>query len=646
MNIRLGKLIVHARRSDEIVEFSPTVTFLHGPIGTGKSTVARLVDYCFGGKVERTPALQQEFVSCELLLRVGGFDVRIERGANDASEVRITWSDDAGEMGSVNAPIGTSDEPLIDNPEVCNLSDLLFWLSGVAPIKVRSSKTDPDSRLVRLSFRDLLFYCYLPQEDLDSSFFQMNDPFKKLKSRDAMRFITGFVSERLTHIERELDQHVSEQRTKRETVVRLREFMQQFHLGTDIDLLTQITACETDLDRAITQRRETEGRRTAATHVVEPLRDELRRLSDEINRTKQALADIDLKIEQREALESELITAKTKALRAVQATEVLNRVPYVECPECGSHLARREHHAHECTLCGLMPDPQQPADVQQQEAFRRELNERIDELKEALARHKRERTKQQRALMRLVDVKARQDAALAEQLAQYDTAYVAAVREMDRTVSTLQERLVSLRRLQGVPQAIAAMERQAGELQGVIDNLRTAIAAEKERLRQADVFIDRLAGQFKDVLQSVGFPSVGDEDRVILEPRDWVPRVKRGDLEWSFEGAGSGGKKTLFNVCYALAVHRVAAGAGLPLPSFLIVDTPSKNIISEENKAILAQLYQEIFALARQHPSRPQIVLIDNDMPPLDSPIADFAHRRLANTDEHPGLISYYRDMP
>ncbi|GAI65601.1 unnamed protein product, partial [marine sediment metagenome] len=62
-------------------------------------------------------------------------------------------------------------------------------------------------------------------------------------------------------------------------------------------------------------------------------------------------------------------------------------------------------------------------------------------------------------------------------------------------------------------------------------------------------------------------------------------------LRWNFYNAGSGGKKTLFNVCYSIAIHLVAANNNLPLPSFLIIDTPMKNIGEDVNKNIFENFY-------------------------------------------------------
>lgn len=241
MKIRLRHLIVRTRRTIEQINFSQVVTFLHGPVGRGKSTVARLVDYCLGGNLERTPAIQQEFVTAELSLVLGDYDCTIERATDDTQSVRVTWSGIGDDIGSVNAPLSPQSEPLLD-AEVYNLSDLVFHLCGVSPIKVRQRSRDPDSALIRLSIRDIWWYCYLDQTHLDSSFFRLEDPFRGRKSQDAMRFFTGLHSERLSQLETELMSTIDEQRTKHEAVQQIRSFMTRFELGSEIDMVGQLEA--------------------------------------------------------------------------------------------------------------------------------------------------------------------------------------------------------------------------------------------------------------------------------------------------------------------------------------------------------------------------------------------------------------------
>lgn len=642
MNIRLVHLKVRTKQTTEVVPFSPVVSFFHGPVSTGKSTIARLIDYCFGGSLERTPAIRQEFVACELLAEVGVFQVQFERGTQEASSVRVTWSDGKQQMGSVNAPLDAAEVPIFGD-DVFNLSDLIFKFAGVQPIKVRRSKFDPDSPLVRLSFRDLMWYCYLRQDHLDSSFFSLEDPFKRLKSQDAMRFVTGLHSERMSDLEAALGKAIESQRAKRESVVQIRAFMNRFKMGSELDLVEQTNRVQEELRLATARREELEHTRSASTHVVEPMRQQLRVLSSKIDEVRAALADLDSKSQQRESLRAELISAKVKASRADQAGRLLQGVDFAQCPQCGNDVSERPEQVGTCRLCGTHERPESETPSVELEALRRDLNERIDELTDALARQKRERARQERILARLLDDKRSRDEELSSELTQYDSAYVASIRAADREVAKLQERLASLERLRELPQAIADLEVEAGRLQGDIDRLRSSLAEERGRLKAADTRVKKIADAFFNIMREIGFPGVFEDDGVQLDPRNWQPFVRHGEQAWTFYDAGSGGKKTLFNVCYALAVHTVAAEEDLPLPSFLIIDSPTKNISDDENPELVGALYREIYALATREGRRLQFILIDSDLVSPEATIPEFVHRRLAGEPDAPCLIPYYQ---
>lgn len=641
MNIQLMHLKVRTRQTTELVAFSPIVSFFHGPVSTGKSTIARLIDYCVGGSLERTPAIRQEFVACELLATIGVFQVQFERGAKEASSVRVTWSDGRQQMGSVSAPLDAADAPIIDD-DVFNLSDLIFKLAGIQPIKVRRRKFDPDSPLVRLSFRDLMWYCYLQQDHLDSSFFGMEDTFKRLKSQDAMRFITGLHSERMSDLEAALGQAIDSQRVKRESAIQIRAFMSRFRMGSEFDLIEETNRVQHELRQATIQRGQLEQSRSASTHVVEPMRQQLRELSRKVDEVRAALTDVDSKMRQGESLRAELISAKVKASRAEQAGRLLQGVDFVQCPQCGNDVSARPVLYGGCQLCGMHQRRESDMPSVELEALRRDLNERIDELTDAMARQKRERAKQERILARLIGEKRSLDEALTSELTQYDSAYVSSIRAADREVAKLQERLASLEKLRELPQAISDLEVEAGRLQGDIDRLRTLLGEERGRLKAADTRVKKIAGAFFNIMREIGFPGVYDDDEVQIDPRNWQPFVRHGEQAWTFHDAGSGGKKTLFNVCYALAVHSIAAEENLPLPSFLIIDSPTKNISDDENPELVGALYRQIYALATREGRRLQFILIDSDLVSPKPPIAEFVHRRLAGEDGAPRLIPYY----
>ena len=642
MNMQLRHLLVHTRRTVEQINFSEVVTFIHGPVSTGKSTVARLVDYCLGGNLERTPAIQQEFVAAELSIRLGNYDCNIERSADDTQSVRVTWAGPDNDIGSVNAPFNAQGPPLLD-AQVHNLSDLIFHLCGVTPIKVRQRSRDPDSPLIRLSIRDVWRYCYLDQMHLDSSFFRLEDPFRGRKSQDAMRFFTGLYSESLSQLDAELMKTIDEQRTKREAARQIRTFMSRFRLGSELDIAEQLHETEKALAKAEHERAELERTRSAKTHPTDHLRDSLRRLSAEIENIHNAIADSKESIGEQRALRAELITAKIKAERADEAGRILKGVHYQRCPECGADVSDRPPSDEPCRLCGTTHADVAVVNALELEVLRRDINERIDQIGDSISRRERERGRMLRQLAQTQSVKESLDSQLQEELARYDSAFVESIRVVDRVIATQRERISSLRRLQEMPHAINALEEEAGALQGRIDRLRTSLVEERDRLQAADANVAAIAAQFKRIILSVSFPGVTEADDVIIDPRNWKTSVRHGDQEWTFWDTGSGGKKTLFNVCYALAIHAVALERRMPVPSILIIDSPTKNISEDENPELVRSLYSEIYRLARGQNGRAlQFLLIDSDIVRPTTELPGFVERRMAGEPDAPSLIPYY----
>jgi DNA repair exonuclease SbcCD ATPase subunit len=322
------------------------------------------------------------------------------------------------------------------------------------------------------------------------------------------------------------------------------------------------------------------------------------------------LASLKDSITEQRALRAEFITAKTKAERADQATKVLEGVRYQRCPECGTDISDSPNDEERCRLCGRAHAKDVTASPVELEALRRDLNDRIDELQEELAR--------------------------------YDSAFVESIRAVEREIATLVERIRSLRRLQQMPQAIDELEEDAGALQGRIDRLRTSVSDERGRLRAADANIAAIAAEFKRIMLSVSFPGVAEDDEVVIDPRNWKPTVVHGEQEWSFWDTGSGGKKTLFNVCYALAIHAVALERQMPVPGLLVIDSPTKNISEDENPELVRSLYSEIYRLARgQH--QLQFLLIDSDLVSPSDELQGFLERRMAGEPDAPSLIPYYK---
>ncbi|MEX2120219.1 MAG: AAA family ATPase [Pirellulales bacterium] len=649
MNIRLLTLTLQCKQSREVIPFVTHVSFFHGPIGAGKSSIARLVDFCLGGELERTTALTQELVSVALAARIRDQEVLFEREAHGSNQVQVTWTSPDGVSGSVLAPVQANPNNPIFDESIFNLSDLIFHLVGVVPIKVRRSKHDETSPMIRLSFRDVMWYCYLEQAHLDSTFFRLKEPFTSLKSRDVMRFVVGYYTERLQQLDERLEQTQTKRSTNLATADQIQRFLVQFGFGTEADVQAEISEVSADRDRAVQEQGRLREGVVPEAHPVDGLRNELRRLSQELGREEQVLLDLQNRVSEQEALRAELVSAKFKLARTEAASSVLSGVQFEMCPACGTRLpAESDREATVCYLCGRTPGPSEPQSLPAAEIVRKDLTARAEELADSLERARKAAKRQEHRIEHLRRNKLDLDDRLTTELHNYDSAFLAQSREVDRQVAVCGERLRNLERLRRMPEAIRELRDEADKLRGEEDRIRREIEEERGGLTTAEDIVTEIEKSFLAALLAVRLPGVSPDDTVTLNRKTWIPSIlPRGDeaLRWDFYNTGSGGKKTLLNVCYALAVHKVASERSLlPLPRFLIIDTPMKNIGEDVNRDVFVAFYQYLYGLARGALAGTQIIIIDKEYIASEPANVEVSERLMTPTDDqHPPLITYYR---
>jgi predicted nucleic acid-binding Zn-ribbon protein len=493
-----------------------------------------------------------------------------------------------------------------------------------------------------------MWYCYLQQDLLDSSFYRLEDTYLRLKSRDVMRFVMGYYSERLQELEIRLEKAVDERTTKLGTAAQIEQFLREFGHESIASLQSEIDRCNSELQQAQAEIQRFREGHLPEKHMTDSLREELRRLSADLGKEETSERDLKERISEDDALRAELLSAKFKLARADAATAVLGGVNFERCPACGTELGQIEgRRPGACKLCG-QPPRQQPADAgRRSDVINRDLTSRIEELNEALRQHRAGLRRQTQRVARLRDRKQQLDRRLADEMREYDSIVLAGLRDLERSSATLEERARHLRRIKEMLGSVERLRQEADALQGTIESLRREIVAEKRTLTNADQCITELEGAYHEALMKVGVPGVHAEDEVHIDRTSWRVYIwPHGDeaLRWDFSNAGSGGKKTLLNVCYALAVHRVASARNLPLPRFLMIDTPMKNIGEDVNQDLFVRFYRYLYELASTALGDTQFVIVDKEFIEPAGLSVDVIHRFMTPDDnDHPPLISYYR---
>lgn len=660
MDIRITTLTVRCRKENYAIDFAEGVTYFYGKMGAGKSTILRLIDFCLGNELVETPALQQEFIGADLNLIINEKYVYISRDKG-SNQINVIWVPlETGESLNVIAPIKAPADAkvVIPNTSVQTLSDLLFYLSDMKAPKVRKSKIKDDTELIRLSFRDLMWYCYLDQDTIDSSFFNLGreeHEHKRLKSRDVMRLILGFHQENVAQLETDLFETRRRKTMLHETAVRIESFLKESKIADTTQIEFELHSLEQDILNKrleLNNLKEYIGREN--THVIEQYKEQARRQSKDLEHLSTAYSDLTDQLSRRIKLQNEFNVAALKVSRSTVAQNLLRGLDFHSCPQCGQDIEERFDEENKCKLCLQ----EYPDDIHNNDAeiIQLDLRNRQIELKESISKLERQKDAIEREKVYITDEKIKIDKRINDLEKEYDSAYLAASRDIERQIGVFEGRKQELSNLLPLPMKIAQLHKEVDDLATDEQSLKKELDAARRNAELDASNLEELKSLFLENLISVGFPGIGLKDFLEINTTDFIPRITRfGEDELyttEFANLGSGGKKTIYKCCYILAIHRLAAKKNIDLPSFLLIDTPMKNISERENKDIFEGFYKLIYKLYSGELKDKQLIIVDKEFySPDGTPYEEYFKiteklkvvHMTPDEPENPPLIKYYR---
>lgn len=649
MKIRLNSLILQTRREPVEIKFN-SINYFYGPISAGKSTIGRLIQFCFGKNMNNTVALQAEFLSARLKLQIGEYNVEISRN-KDAQELVVKWEKLGHDANSVIAPRrSVKDSPiLVPDTTVQNISDLMYYLADITPPKVLKNKRDENAKLIRLSFRDLLWYCYLPQEEMDSSFFNLlptDDQNKRPKSRDVMRSILGFYREEISDIEKKLVDAKQQKLTTEKAVEQIRNIMKEYKIPETKVLEDNKKSLEKKLMEIHSQINDIKKRTLyKGDNPIDDLKEKRSFLDSSINQLRRAIDDIDSQITKQVKLRHEYLTYTIKNNRTQIASQLLDKVEFDRCPKCHETLSAQNIPSSTCPLC------KQPESVEKSDliGINTELLDRAKELEVSIKNFEEEKYVLNSRLLNVIDEKREMEMKINEHEKNNDSQFLTAATGLLNEQGEIKGKIIALEKNVMFSKKADELEQESIKLEIQIRRLQDEFLEAKKKAEKDQENLDLLKQYFFDNLKRAKFPKIDENYEVEINTNDFIPIVKLkkgGEISIvEFSSLGSGGKMTLFKTCYALALHRLSAHSGGWLPTLLIIDSPMKNIEIEEDREIFENLHKLIYELAASELKEVQFILIGSSFIEPDKSLGLNVYSRKMTREinsPHPPLIPYY----
>ncbi|GGV54955.1 hypothetical protein [Streptomyces spectabilis] len=586
------------------IHFEPGMNAIIGSMSGGKTATVSCLRALLGADVSVVPELRGRTIAGTVL--VGDRRYRIVRTLVTTSKAMVEIAEVGGRREVWRLPASQLqagyDETFRD-----------WWRNvlRLPRLSVPRAPNDDRSPLVPVTISDYLMYCVLRQKEIDSSVFGTPDNYSKnIKRKYVFEILYGVYDPEAAGLRDRL----------REVTTELAA------LTADADTLERILQTTAFASRAQleVERQETEGEliraRQADIHLTGELaesatvtlRERIAEVEAEIARVAGAAEAEAVSVTNLRELHGQLIAQSRRLTRALVAERLLNDFEFHTCPRCGAGVPERGDE-HTCRLC-LQTPPHLPA-PSSLAAEQDRIIEQVTETEELIARSTQRlaqlRTAQAVQTNKRADLGAQLDRATATYITdQADRIRGIAARQaqLEEHLARLDDGLALHDRLAGQAERVAELEREQEDLNSKIDATRHSNQTVSERLRKLD-------DAFEAALRSFDAPRFDDRPGSYINKKTYLPVVDGRP----FADLQSQGVEVLVNVAHVLAHQHVALNDhDIPLPNLLIIDGISSNVGHEGvDLERLRKMYTSLLRAATEHVDRLQIIVTDNDSPPI-----------------------------
>ncbi|MFJ4866469.1 hypothetical protein [Streptomyces sp. NPDC088748] len=599
------------------IRFEPGMNAIVGSMSGGKTATVSCLRALLGADVSVVPELRGRTIAGTVL--VGDRRFRIVRPL-------VTTSNAMVEIAEVE---GRGEVWRLPASQLQAGYDATFrdwWRDALQlpRLSVPRAPNDDTSPLVPVTISDYLMYCVLRQKEIDSSVFGTPDNYSKnIKRKYVFEILYGLYDPEAAGLRDRLRAVTTELAALTADANTLERILQTTAFASRAQL---------EVERQKTERELTHARQTDVDLVdriklpgltTVTLRERIAGTEAELARIAGAAEAEAVSVANLRELHGQLIAQSRRLTRALVAERLLNDFEFHTCPRCGSGVPDRGDE-HTCRLC-LQTPPNLPA-PSSLAAEQDRVIEQVTETEELITRSNNRLAQLQTALAAQTQHRTDLGAQLDRATSTYITDQADRIRSIAARQARLEEHLARLDdglalhdRLAGQAERVAELEREQEDLNSKIDATRHSNQAVSARLQKLD-------DAFEAALRSFDAPRFDNQPGSYINKKTYLPVVDGR----SFADLQSQGVEVLVNVAHVLAHQHVALNDDdIPLPNLLIIDGISSNVGHEGvDLERLRKMYASLLRTATEHVDRLQIIVTDNDSPPIEG-----IHRPLELSD-------------
>jgi hypothetical protein len=621
-------------------DYPRPLSVIAGAFSTGKTTILEFVDYCLGAYDHpRHPEIMPKVREAVLEVELSGTPYLIERAVGEPSTfayVRSGRLDEPGATPPHRRPLRPAGHP-------DSLSSLLLSHCKLEGVRLRDMPTQTESDTDPLSFRDLMWLCFLPNERLDNkSLLFESSPMKQLKLRQVIDVVFDVHDDRSVELGRRIRALEAEITAARTAFLVAQQVVDEQGLGSRTELQAAHLQAKTELADAERALAAIDEKARATTGFAEELRERHGTAALEARRSAAILRDRETQMQRMIPLRASYAADVSKLTMLAEAQQLFDPLRITTCPSCLAPLPWPAAASDHRSSMGQAETPEMPAgdgplatgETLDVAAELRSAKARLAELTAYLAELERALPALRRAAERAQVAQARAAAEVDTATAPSVTPYLA---QRDALARHREDATAALQRAVGGLQLIQSLERRTADIarqEAIAASLREELADGARPDRSA--VIQRVGERFREILMAWRYPKLADAHLA----DDLTPYV-RGK---PYTAASSGGR-TLIALAWQLALFEIAWETRSSHPGFLLLDSPQKNLgqtgerdAEFADRATIGLIYRHLHDWLAGRGAGAQIVVADDAPPPEAN--ADVIVRFSGRPDQPPyGLI-------
>ncbi|MCX7748569.1 MAG: hypothetical protein N2645_17025 [Clostridia bacterium] len=616
--IRINRLEIRGLYKNYTVPFKPGLNIICGGISTGKTTILELIDYCFGSSEHPEHIeLQKKARSVLLELSVNERVIVIERQLFTSSKNALIHETSIEEL---ETPHNTLTVSAKQTPNSESISTYLMKQLELIGTFLKEAPTKESTDIDMMSFRDLMWFCYLQNERLDNKFLLYENEFMKhLKFEQVFNVIfkvhenkLAVLSSQIKNIEKQISQYIAEIKT-------LLTFLQERNIPDKSDLHDTRKTIEKSLidykTKLDTISQTLRGESSAST--IQRLK--LEEAINNLTKLKTSLRDRETLLKRLLPLRGQYAEEIKKLVFLEKSKRVFNPLGITRCPVCFENLNSDSNNDTDscCFLCHTQLDKhkeQSTIDISKEiRAFEnklKELNGFINDTENEVGNLTKAILKSENQITKLKND-------LDDALKNYISPYIQERDIIVGEIKRLEQETADIDKFINLHKGIEEKESKKVEAQTNLAKKYKELEDERQKLQERELVISSFSKKFEETLKDFNFPKL---DFAFIQS-DLLPSV-RGLL---YKKIGSSGALTLISLAWYSAMFELAIDYNGNHPGFLMIDSPQKNIgikaTQEDNDyrdmKIVTGVYNKLINICTNNTGNYQIIIVDNEPPSI-----------------------------